>query len=472
MVKDMTKNSTHSLPCGTSSLGHSGDAPPAATKRPDVAFLDAQRVLKRLIEERRDRPAREVVNAVCSRGVALGYPPRLVRRVLLAADRSRYAFAVRSDAAFKPLWRAARANDRALSSPAGRAEEARRLARRLVGTLLSSAPDLARREGEPDAVLDAVTGQMVPAPPRRLSASAEARARQAMVVVGLALIDSIHDEQRGTVMVSAGWLGVQTGVGRLAAAKTLRDCLAVGWLRRLDSRPGNAGRYDLGAKNRAWRPEVLAAADVHSLAVAALVARAPEVNPLAEVIAIAGHPGVAWSHDPADRTDIGMLRPWLTAIATEARIDATVLGLSPRKAKEHQRAWLAVLSAHGAVREDLDAHARNTGAVQRAREAEDARRVRATERAAAIGRNRRAGIGMHALLADDPVPAPDAERAVLDAWLVGLHQAAAASGMPADLAPHLAERLAAQMRAAGHPAAAAKKAAAWVAGLDSAEDAA
>lgn len=415
---------------------------PSVRKRPPLSDYDP--ILGPTLTARMAWPsALHIALAVALRGLDAGIPPASIYAWLRLRTRSdqRFARIMASPRIFHHLViTKARAKRSSASSLPARRRDAVRVARRLVGLVSTACASSVTETGK--RIFWDLDG-------RRVSASRIIDARQCLAIVGLALIDSILDEGRDTVLISGPWLAVQMGVGERKARGALRTCMVLGWVRQVSKRAGSSGRYDLGKKVTRWpSQEARRFAADHPFTVEALVERHAADDPLAEVIACAAHPAVSY--------DLGV-KPWLSAVSMEAGTPLSHLGLA-RGVRPAQRDWVTALAPtftdrpEATLVEALDAHAEVSGARGRHYAAESARRQAAVERKAETEAHRAAKKALYAwlpyLLGAHPVPAAGDPNA--SDWARTVRDAVAAAGVLDAVRPDLAKALAKRLVAGGH----------------------
>lgn len=402
--------------------------------------------------------ALDIALAVALRGLDAGIAPGAIYSWLSLRTRTdnRFAAITSSPRRFSSLViTPARAKRAASSRPAGRRAEAVHVARRCLGLLCTPAPTSITDTGQ--RIVWTLDGRRVPFP--RL-----VDARQALAIVGLALIESILDEGRDTVLVSGAWLAVQMGVDDRKARSALRTCVDLGWVRLVTKRAGSSGRYDLGKRNARWlSQEARTFAYNHPFSVEAFVERTPSADPLAEVITAVAHPAVSYHL---------RVKPWLAGVSMEAGTPLTHLGLA-RGVKAAQTAWLNALAPgftdrpEATLAEALDAHATATGADVRAQGAEAARRRAAEIRRAEAEAHRKAKKALHAwlpdVLAKRPIPKPGDVTAA--DWARAVTGEIESVGLPDIVRGDLVRSLAKHLVGAGHDADRARVIARRLAGL-------
>lgn len=408
-------------------------------------------------------------------GLNAGLAPETIRRWLVAHDTEQRCGTYTSTPRRFALVVSAARRRRAASSSSGAGELMLGAAAFVVvGHLLSpvSASRAAAREvrvtkRHVDAT-GAVSRHVELVERRGLSAARIATARRVFAVVGLDVVASLHDRGWDSALVSQRDLAARLGLSPSAVRSALVTCVQAGWLTRRSTAPGGAARYALNGwtfdKTGAVKVRLPApareAAVMRPSTVDAVADLAVGVDAVADLVVLAGHP--LWGYTPTRAGDdladsvSGSLRVpklWLTALATEADVDPTQLGVTRRVAKRGVAAWTSLLAGH-----DLDeplvailnAAAETTGATDAAADAATRRAAEAAARTVEVHNDRERKAWAHAtvvhLLAANPPPALDAANSVRRAWLTALRTAVDSTGADARLrrlvAKGLAKRLA------------------------------
>lgn len=407
--------------------GHSdGPVLPSQVRR-RLAPVDLDPILGPVLNARRNDPVRTVAHAVACRGrdASISASPTAIRLWLRFRGGPRFEAITSSYRSFAPTIRAADTKVSSASLLSARRRERLAVARRLVGHLLSPAPE--------DST---VSGRRV------------IRARHCLAVIALELLRSIDEQGYDTALVNARWLAVQMGCERRAAGAALRDAVALGWVRVVTRRPGGSVRVDLrrlaaAANSLAW---------AYAESVDALVDGRPETDPLAEVIAAAAHPAITYrppvSSVRGDTTPNGG-RLWLAAVLATGNqgIEPVTLGLPVRAARAELKTWMALLDDGGyadervALRQALDQVATTTSAWQRRADAETARQaasdLRTTQVLAARESKAKAAKGLGRLLAAHPAPAGTAPVAIKRVWVDAMTGAITDRPPPGDVSEQL-----------------------------------
>ncbi len=286
-----------------------------------------------------------------------------------------------------------------------------------------------------------------------------ARARAALAVVGLALLEEAtredRDQGRDAVVFSAARMALALGTTEGTARGLLNTLVAARWLRPMRAGAGVPVRYKLTRPSQAKGD---AAWTRHDLVDA--LADGSE-HPAAAIVRLVEHPANAYGD-----ASLGHLA-WLTGLLLEAHVEPGEVGLTTRNTSRPRRAWLSAYAADGVS--GLDAHAAVTGAVQERLKAEEAYAAAKAARNASRDLDRRrktsARTKVKALLADQPLPKPSAPAADRRAWLDAMTAAVAAREPGEVEAKYLAKTLARAMVNRGYAATAAAKVAARVVGL-------
>lgn len=350
-------------------------------------------------------PTRVVLAALC-RGLdeSVRIPPRTIR-LWLRSRRPDTRSVTDTPASWHRLVRAAR--DRVgpggSSSPEARVELQLQLARRLYGHLMSPCPGVSVQ--------------------RAISA------RGALAVVGVRLLHHAHEKGWDSLLVTGPWLAVQMGVSRPTAEAALRTAVDAGWLRIVKKQRGGArtvrlARLGQEARGVAWSlyDEVEEAADHQSHG-------DTNASLATQLLFAADHPLWGYAEKDLDRPSAPIIgrATWLIALADALGVDpAARFGLTPRAISHHRRHVdrLGLGRGPGRVVDRLDAWAEQTGAMDRYRTAEEARRRAADERRAAVRTEREARQGARAVLepvlAEYRIPEPEQPRDELAAWASGL----------------------------------------------------
>lgn len=372
--------------------------------RIDLATLDP--VLGPATALANPTPTRVALAALC-RGLdgSVRIPPRTIR-TWLRSRRPDTRTVTDTPASWHRLVRAAR--DRVgpggSSSPAARVELQLQLARRLYGHLMSPCPGV--------------------------SVQRATSARGALAVVGVGLLRHAHEKGWDSLLVTGPWLAVQMGVSRPTAEAALRTAVDAGWLRIVKKQRGGARTVRLArlgheARGVAWSlyDEVEEVADhlSHGDTNASLAT---------QLTFVADHPVWGYSEKDADRPSAPIIgrATWLIALADALNVDPARFGFTPRAISHHRRHVLRLgLGGPGRVVDRLDEWAERTGAMDRYRAREEARRRAADERRAAVRTERERRRGARAVLepvlAEHRIPEPEQPRDELASWASGLARA-------------------------------------------------
>lgn len=376
--------------------------------RIDLATLDP--VLGPATALANPTPTRVVLAALC-RGLdeSARVPPRTIR-LWLRSRRPDTRDVIDSAPAWHRLVRAARGRvgPGGSSSPEARAELQLQLARRLLGHLIGS------------PCLDDV------------STARATSARGALAVIGVGLLRHAHEKGWDSLLVTGPWLAVQMGVSRPTAEAALRTAVDAGWLRIVKRQKGGArtvrlARLGQEARGTAWSlyDEVEEAADHQSHG----DTTDPDVSLAVQLLFTADHPVWGYSEKDPDLRSAPIIgrATWLIALADALGVDpAARFGFTPRAISHHRRHVdrLGLDGPGERVVDRLDEWAERTGAMDRYRAAEEARRAAADERRAAVRTEREKRANARAVLepvlAVHRIPEPEQDRSELAAWASGL----------------------------------------------------
>lgn len=386
------ENSTHSVPKKNHYVVFFIMEEPLVTPAPRKQYPLAKHdsALGPVLAAHRNDPPHVRVLAVCCKAATAGIPARDVRPWLRSRGDQDVRAAVSSEQRLHRLHAQAVRRAERFSSPEARRDLTVPVAARLAAHLLTP--------------LD---------PSRGVSKRSEPTARQALAVVGIALLRVAAEHGWDSIQVNHRWLASRMGTTAPTASTALKNCVKGGWLRPAGGRRGHSTRYKIcqvpaHAQDRKWGAYAFVDA----------MADLDWQYPVAEVIAAASHPAVGY--------EIGA-RSWLVGLADEAGIGAVDLGMARQTIPGFRRAWLAAVGAGGEVQtiaEALDVHAKATGADGRARQAEQARRAyaeqRVVEREAYRVRQVEIRELLDGLLAEHPVPRRGSSAAARTAWVTDL----------------------------------------------------
>lgn len=222
------------------------------------------------------------------------------------------------------------------------------------------------------------------------STSGFATARQALAVLGAELLRDYGagGHGRDSILVSHQRLAVRMGVTRLTARSAVQRCVDYGWLREVKRVPGGGVRYRLGrVRGEAACVRAALFMDVIDETVETVLDGGEDDASLpVQLLLRADHP--TWGYGA--KTDLSRTH-WTVAFADGLGIDPTDLGLSARAVSAARR----LLETVGIVRGVTDLRGllarcgAESGATDRARDAELERRAAADARRAAVDDVRR-----------------------------------------------------------------------------------